>query len=130
MNLENFSSANIGALGLIFDMFGAFWLAKSVIWRTKKQVELETTSFWDGNPYQKLSQEISKWYGWLGFILIFLGFGMQFCAQLFNFKVTWELTGIIVVLLLLSGLIFNKTIIKHYDKKVPREFRDLHGGLM
>lgn len=119
----------VGSIGLIFDLYGTFWLAKSVIWRTKNQINLETATFWDDNPYLRLSQEISRVWGWVGFVSLFIGFGLQFLGQVINFKVHSNLVLVLVALILAFGLISNRIVINHFNKKLPREFRERYGSL-
>jgi hypothetical protein len=120
---------NIGALGLLFDIYGSFWLVKSIIWRSRKQIELETGTYFDNNPYALISQIGSKWSGWYGFTFLALGFLGQFLNQIHNFYITISLIIWIIAALIVVGFVFNNFIKRELNKKIPKEFLERYGKI-
>lgn len=127
--VEIFSKeVNISVLGLIFDIVGAFWLAKAIIWRSKRQIELETTSFYDSNPYQRQAQDEAKYYGWFGFILLSLGFMVQILGEIIYIKLKTWIILLFIAVLLSVGYFLNKFIKRRSSKNIPKEFKDKYGN--
>lgn len=118
---------NLIVFGLILDMYGVFWLSKAIIWRSKRQIELETATFFNSNPYLKQVQVEAKYYGWFGFTFLILGFLGQIFGQIVAITMKLNTVLVIIALLLIVGLIFNRLARKHINKNIPKEFREKHG---
>lgn len=118
----------ISVIGLMFDIFGAFWLAKSIIWRSKRNIENESMMLYGGNPYLKKAQHQAKLYGWFGFILLFTGFLTQAIGQIYaQIKIDLFSTADLIVILLLFSLIINDVFNKKLRKIIPNKTRRRYG---
>ena len=121
------SQVNIGVLGLIIDIFGAFWMALAILGQNKKQQELETTMFWDGNPYLAAAKKENKIFTWTGFILLVLGFLLQLIGQLFYTLVPMQTILLLLLVCLFGSFIFYLQVRKECAKNIPEEFKSKHG---
>lgn len=117
-------------MGLLFDITGAYWLAKSIVWRSKRQIELETKTFYGSNPFALAAAREAKEYGWFGFAFLFIGFSLQALGQIFpnlKIKLLWFL--IIIIVLLLFSNIFSAWTRKKSNKSLPEETKKRHGEI-
>jgi hypothetical protein len=78
----------LGAIGLCFDIIGAFFLSKALVFKRPKEVRLETNSYFDGNPFALRSIAQQRIDARAGFVFLLLGFGGQFIAY-----TTWITSG-------------------------------------
>ncbi|EKE20772.1 MAG: hypothetical protein ACD_7C00489G0003 [uncultured bacterium] len=118
---------DIYALALITDIYGAFWLAKGIIWRSRRQIELETTTFYDGNPYQKAGQIETFFYGWYGFIFLAIGFIGQIISQNFEKVIQFKYFIIYIAFLIVLNIAYIKLIKVKSNKEIPKEVVKKHG---
>lgn len=124
--MNNFS---ISVIGLVFDIFGAFWLAKSIIWRSKRTIENESMMLYGGNPYLKRAQHQAQLYGWFGFILLFIGFLTQALGQIYiQTKIDLFSTLDLIIILLLFSLVINDVFNKKLKKIIPEKTRERYGN--
>ncbi|MFT5281080.1 MAG: hypothetical protein ACI9AR_000536 [Flavobacteriaceae bacterium] len=102
--------SSIAVLGLVFDIFGAFWLSQSFMIRTNKKMEEETSIGYNGNPYFFALARESRSAGRVGFVLLVAGFVLQGLGQV-NVKLNISLCGLIVffVCLLIFSVVFWNT---------------------
>ena len=119
---------DIYTLSLVFDIYGAFWLARSLIIKSKSQIELESTSFWGGNYYLKASQLGAFYFGWYGFAFLAIGFLGQIVSQNIYLSFNLQILLIIMLILILFGIKFNQFTISKINKVIPSEVRDKHGS--
>ena len=70
----------VGALGLMFDITGAFFLAESFVTKRATDVARDVRGYWGGNPYQLASAMRQSVEARAGFACLTAGFVGQFLA--------------------------------------------------
>ncbi len=73
MNLDSF----INAIGLAFDILGAWYLAKGLIKKSYSSMTNESGTYYDKNIFLHISSIVQKYESILGFSYMFIGFGLQ-----------------------------------------------------
>lgn len=95
---------NPSSIGLLFDIYGAFWLAKAIIIRRYKDIEDETSTKYGYNLTARESQIKARFEGWIGFFFLSLGFTLQFVSSLFpDVSVSWEIFSTVALSLIIGG---------------------------
>ncbi len=82
------TSGLAGSVGLCFDIIGAFFLARSFVFKRPAEAIVETRSFMDGSPYPLRSITQQSVEARAGFLFLFLGFTGQFVTY-----TTWLTIG-------------------------------------
>lgn len=119
---------DIYTLAIITDIYGAFWLAKGIILHSRRQIKLESTTFWGGgNLYLIAAQIEARYYGWCGFSFLTLGFLGQILVQNYNTNISLTFLILYVLGLILIGYFFNKKAKSESNKHIPEITKNKHG---
>jgi len=111
-------------ISLVTDIFGAFWLAKGIIWKSKRKIKLEATTFYNGNPYLRASQKQAFFFGWFGFAFLTIGFLGQIISQNIKINISNTFFLFYLIVILLFSLLFNKLVKFLSNKDIPKKVKE------
>ncbi|MDB4940247.1 MAG: hypothetical protein JWO40_672 [Candidatus Doudnabacteria bacterium] len=121
---------SISFLGLILDVYGSFWLVKSIIITSSRVSKLKADTFFDENPYAKASEHETRLSSYFGFTFLILGFIGQALAVVYPLKISLMLTITITTVVIVMGVVYHYRSLRSADKLIPKDFRDKHGGYL
>jgi len=115
------------ALGYIFDFLAGIFIIRSIVLRSKRHIEVEASTLWDGNPLLYESQLKAFWDGWLGVVTLFIGLILHLYHFEFPLSTGLLTIGITILLYIVAIYLLNKRIAtevrkvyNHYDKVKDR----------
>ena len=120
MTEQLLNSSTLSNFGLLLDVLGAFFLSKGIISRFGPQIIRETDDLWDGNPLRLKSAAIQFVEGWAGFTLLFLGFALQYIANLNSASAAVDRLWLIEIVSALAVLVLVYKIVDFLAVKRSR----------
>lgn len=110
---------NSSSLGYILDLLASVFIVFSIIFRSKRRIQVDSEALFDGNPFVYESQLRAFWDGWIGIVLFTLGTVLH----LFHFEIGFCNFIAILISTILFLIILRVKLRVFIEKKVKRRYQ-------